>query len=422
MNIKLSATSPYFRYIVLGLYLALGYGYSPTLSATSHRELQIWTSSENVARALKKLGTQFEKDFAAKLKISILNKDLTTQFKTAAIAAKGPDIFCWAGDVVGELASSGLIEPILLPQHLKTKYLKSALSSFSFEGKLYGYPYDIEAVALIRNTSLLKEAPQSYEELLHWGKDFQKKNPDKYAFLFDLRNFYFNYSFLSAGGGYIFGESKEIPGMLNPEDIGLANEGAVKGADFLVKLTHEGIIPSSTDRNVAFEKFLKGELAAMIDGPWAVSDLLRSNIPFDISPLPTLDGKTARPFIGTHGLMIRRSSKQKALAKEFIERYLVSAEGMATLYEEDPRGPVRTDSLSLLKERLSPQMLHYLEQFFASASVGVPMPNISAMGPVWSSMGASFDLILQKKVPAQMALKNAQAKIELAIKEAKREN
>lgn len=402
--------------------MALVYSYSTNAFSATKRELQIWTSSENVARALESLGKNFERDFEAKVKVSVLNKDLTTQFKTAAIAGKGPDIFCWANDVVGELASSGLIEPIILPEKDKTNYLQSALDSFTFEGKLYGYPYDIEAVALIRNKKLLKDAPTSYEELSSWSETFQKNHPGQYGLLFDIKNFYFNFSFLSAGGGYIFGEDPKVAGKLNPFDIGLANNGAIKGAEFLASLSKKGIIPSSTDRNVAFEKFLAGNLATMIDGPWAISDLLRSDVDFDVSPLPPLGAGASRPLIGTHGFIIRRSSKKKDLAKEFIERYLISATGMATLYEEDPRGPARVDSLAILKNKLDPRMLHYLEQFFKSASVGIPMPNISAMGPVWSSMGASFDLILQKKVPAKDALTDAQTKILSAISATKREN
>ena len=76
--------------------------------------LTLWTSSENVARAVRQLTPQFEEEFEVRVDVNILNKDLTTQFKTAAITGKGPDIFCWANDVIGELASSGLIEPIHL--------------------------------------------------------------------------------------------------------------------------------------------------------------------------------------------------------------------------------------------------------------------------------------------------------------------
>ena len=64
--------------------------------------IEIWTSSENVAKAINKLTAPFEKKFNAIVKVTVLNKDLTTQFKTAALSKKGPDILCWAHDVVGE--------------------------------------------------------------------------------------------------------------------------------------------------------------------------------------------------------------------------------------------------------------------------------------------------------------------------------
>ncbi|MCR9204638.1 MAG: extracellular solute-binding protein, partial [Halobacteriovoraceae bacterium] len=184
-------------------------------------EIHVWTSSENVSRAMKSMTPQFEKEFGETVVVTILNKDLTTQFKTAAIAGKGPDILCWANDVVGELASSGLIEPLLLEKKFKDSFYPSALKSFTFEGKLYGYPYDVEAVALIRNTSLKKSPFRSFEDLLSWSK--AKTNQDNYPFLFDIKNFYFNFMFFSAGGGYIFGDKKVASGVsLNPQDVGLA--------------------------------------------------------------------------------------------------------------------------------------------------------------------------------------------------------
>jgi maltose/maltodextrin transport system substrate-binding protein len=379
-------------------------------------EIVIWTSSENVARALKVLTPQFEKAFKEKVEVTVLNKDLTTQFKTAAIAGKGPDILCWANDVIGELASSGLVEPILLDKKLKESFYESALSSFTYRGKLYGYPYDVEAVALIRNKELSPQPKESFEELYRWSKEFDKK--EHYPFLFDIKNFYFNYMFLSAGGGYIFHQDK---GTLNPLDIGLANDGAINGVRFLKKLTKEEVIPTSSNRNIAFEKMLKGKLAFTIDGPWAIKDLKRANIPFSIDPLPTLNGKTPSPLVGTHGFIIRRSSEKKELAKELIEKYLVTAQALATLYLEDPRGPSRPDTFEILKEKLSPQDLKNLQAFTASAGLGTPMPNISAMGPVWGSMGTALELILQKDKDIKTTLTSAKNRIYNSIRETKQQ-
>lgn len=385
------------------------------LSVNLQATVTIWTSSENVARALKSLTPQFEKDFAEKVSVTVLNKDLTTQFKTAAIAGKGPDILCWANDVIGELASSGLIEPINMSKNFSDKFYSSALTSFSYGGRLYGYPYDVEALALIRNTALRPKPFTSFEELLSWSEKSlkNKTNESFYPFLFDLKNFYFNFMFFSADGGYIF---REENGALNPLDIGLASKGAQNGVSFLKELVTKDVVPTSSNRNISFEKMLKGQLAATIDGPWAIKDLKKAKVPFAIDPLPTLFGKTPRPLVGTHGFIIRRSSPNKDLAKELIERYFVTAEGMATLYLEDPRGPARPDTLAILEKTLSGTDLENLRAFSRNASMGLPMPNISAMGPVWNAMGTALELIFQKEQPIETTLKNAHNQLLTAIR------
>lgn len=385
-------------------------------------KLTLWTSSENVARAIKQLTKPFEKEFHTKVEVNILNKDLTTQFKTAAIAGRGPDIFCWANDVIGELASSGLIEPIHLSSKQRSEFLETALDSFTYNGELYGYPYDIESVALIINKNLLPKNPTSMEELLSWSKDYQKKNPGKFGFLFDLKNFYFNFGLLSAGGGYVFGPDKDFPAKLDPQNIGLDNQGAVAGVNYLKSLVKEGIVPTSSNRNIAFERFLKGKLAATIDGPWAIKDIQSAKIPYDVIPLPTLGGGHPRPFVGTHGFIVRRNSKNKELAKELIEKYLVTDQGMSILYKEDPRGPSRKGSLDILKNELGQEDLHVLNQFFKSAANGMPMPNLSEMAPVWSAMGSAYDLIFNNDVDPKLALNQAKDKILLSIKDHQNEN
>ncbi len=315
--------------------------------------------------------------------------------------------------MVGELASSGLIEPINMAKDIRSKFYSSALSSFSYGGRLYGHPYDVEALGLIRNIRLRDKPFESFEELLSWSEK-QKKANNFYPFLFDIKNFYFNFMFFSAAGGYIFGESQ---GQLNPLDIGLANKGAQQGVAFLKELAKKDIVPTSSNRNIAFEKMLKGKLAFTIDGPWAIKDLKKAGIPFAIDPLTTLKGYRPRPLVGTHGFIIRRSSPQKDLAKELIEKYLVTANGMATLYKEDPRGPARADTLALLESSLDEESLENLKAFSHSASLGLPMPNISAMGPVWNAMGTALELILQKDKPIDLTLNKAHQQLLTAIKQ-----
>jgi maltose/maltodextrin transport system substrate-binding protein len=367
------------------------------------KKLTIWTSNENVRDAVKSVSAKFEKDFGVQVDVVVLNKDVKTQFQTAAMSGKGPDILSWAHDVTGELAASGLIEPIKVSKELKTAYFPVALEAFTYQGKVYGYPYDMEAVALFYNKKLITSPPKTMEELISWSKDFAKKEPKKHAFLYDLSNLFFSYSFLSAGGGYVFKMNSK---GFDPTNIGLANKGAIEGAELILRFVVEGVIPETTDRSVAINKMKKNELAMTIDGPWTVKELLKSGVDFGVAPIPLYKGNRPKPFVGVHGFFIRRSSDKKDLAKALIENYLVTKQGIIDLYKMDPRGPARKDAMGDLKEE------KYLPAFMESIQAGHPMPNVPQMASVWGSVGASLGLIVTKKKAPKEALEAAVKQIQ----------
>ncbi len=370
--------------------------------------LTIWTSSENVKAAIATLSSKFEQKYGVKVQIDVLNKDLTTQFKTAAMTGKGPDILCWAHDVVGELAESGLIEPLDLTKEFKSNFIETAIKAYTYKGKIYGYPYDIESLALIYNKDLIKNPPSTMKELLNYAQENNNPKKNQYSFLYDINSFFFSFPILSSNGGYIFKETKD---GLNINDIGLANNGAVRAADLLLQLIDKKIIPASTDRSIAFSKMKEGKLAMTIDGPWAIDELKKSKINYGIATIPKVFGNKARPFVGTHGFIIRRSSQNKDIAKEFIENYLVSRDGIISLYKKDPRGPSRKDALTFLS-KTNPDLV----SFFQSATDGVPMPNVPEMGAVWSAMGSSLNLIFSGRSKVKESLDLAVKQIRNSVK------
>ena len=50
---------------------------------------------------------------------------------------------------------------------------------------------------------------------------------------------------MSAAGGYVFGTNPD--GTLNPLDVGLNQQGAVRGMELLLQLIKEGIMPTGID-------------------------------------------------------------------------------------------------------------------------------------------------------------------------------
>lgn len=368
--------------------------------------LVIWTSNENLREGINALKTDFEQEFSRKIEVEVLNKDLVAQFKTAALAGKGPDILCWANDVVGDLANSGLIAPLTILPKIKKQIIPVALEAFTYQGKIYGYPYDIESIAMITNRNLIKTPPRSFAEIF---KLHQQKitPPGNYLFLYDISSFFFSFPLLSAGGGYIY---KSDNGTLDVADIGMDNKGAVLGANIIKKLIDQSIIPTSTDRSIAFSKMKEGKLAITIDGPWAIGELIKAKIPFTISPIPTIAGHRPKPFVGSHGFIVRRSSHNKELAFEFIENHLISKHGIKTLYKYDPRGPARLDALAELK-RTHPE----LKGFIMSAKHGIPLPNVPEMSAVWGPMGNALSFIINGRKDVADALALAVKQIKATI-------
>jgi maltose/maltodextrin transport system substrate-binding protein len=385
---------------------------SSTLAFAAKKKLTIWTSNENVKNAIVQAKGTFEKEMDAEVEVTIMNRELTNQFKMAATSRKGPDILVWANDVVGELAESGLIEPLTLSGDLKKNYLKVAVDSFTYKGKVYGYPYDLEAVALVYNKKLVKQPPKTMEELLATAKKLTDKSKNQYGFLYESGSFFFSFPFLSAGGGYVF---KDNNGTLDVSDIGLANKGAVSGGELIRKFIKEGIVPESTDYSVAFKKMTEGSLAMTINGPWIQADMIKNKIDYGVAPIPTIGGKQPRPFVGSHGFMIRRSSDNKDLAKMFVEDYLVSKKGIKTLYEKDPRGPCRSDVIDEIGKTDA-----NLAAFMQSVKNGYPMPNVPEMSAVWTAMDNAIKIIIAGRETPDKALASAVQQIKSGLNDTKK--
>lgn len=361
----------------------------------SGREIVVWTSNEAAARVINEIKPAFEKAYKTTVLVEVLNKDLTSLFKTASLTGKGPDILLWANDVSGELAQSGLIEPIDESSWMTDNFLPVSLKAFKYKGRLYGYPYAVESIVLFYNKKLIKHPPATFEELVDSANKLNDPKNNRFGFLYDFKNFFFSFPVLNAGGGYIFAEKSD---GLNSLDVGIT--GFENGMNFLKTLNKAGLIPSSTDRGIAFEKFKAGQLAFMIDGPWAIRDLNESKMDYGIAVLPKLKNAPPRPFVGVHGFMIRRSSKNKLFAKELIEKYLLSSKGIELFYIYDNRVPTRMDVLKKLSV-LDPKLAILLN----SAEGGIAMPNIPLMSAVWSAMGKALSLSIDQGMDAGAALK-----------------
>ena len=367
----------------------------PALAFDDDR-LTIWMGDNKGQEGIQDVAEQFTRDTGIEMDV-VFPDNLTDRFQQAAGSGQGPDIVIWAHDRMGEWAQSGLLKRVAPSDDLRDDFFDFTWEAALWNGEHYGYPISVESLGLIYNKALVDKAPESFAELMELDAELAEQ--DKKAILFDYSEPYYGWTLLAANGGYPFKRTDE---GYDVTDIGVNNAGAVQGAELLVELIENDVVPRGTDYSIMDNRFNKGEVATMISGPWAWPNLERSGIDYGVALLPKVGDERARPMFGVMTAMINSASPNDFLAIEFLENYLLSEDGMRTFNSDGSLGAVaHIDYQADLAD--NPNIAATLE----NAEVGMPMPNIPEMGAFWSAMEPALQNMGSGRQSPQEALDDA---------------
>lgn len=362
--------------------------------------LVIWMSSDKGYAGVAKVGERFYNDTGIKVTVEYPDK-LEEKFPQAAAIGEGPDIIIWAHDRFGGYAQTGLLAEINPDNSFLDKFYRFAWDSERYNGKLIAYPIAIETLSLIYNKDIIATPPKTWEEIP--ALDDSLKLKGKSALMFNLREPYFVWPLLAAEGGYSF---KFEDGKYDVNDVGIYKPGTVSGLTLLVNFIKNNHMSADTDYPISEAAFNKGETAMTISGPWAWSNLEKSKINYGVSVLPSFKGKPSKPFVGVLSAGINAASPNKELAKEFLENYLLTIEGLETVNKDRLLG---ASALKSYQERLEkdPRIAATLE----NASLGEVMPNISQMSAFWYATRTAIINATSGRQTVDAALKDAQQRV-----------
>lgn len=364
-------------------------------------KLLIWINGDKGYNGLQKVGEEFAKKTGVAVTVEH-PEDAPSKFQQAAAAGKGPDIWIWAHDRVGEWIQGGLLQDLRPAKKIRDEIDPLAWKAFTVGGKTWGYPLSIEAVALVYNKDLVKTPPKTFEDVVKLDNELARQG--KKAILWDYTNTYFTWPLLAANGGYAF--KAKADGTYDANDTGVNNAGAVKGVETLKKLVDSGIMPKGASYADMEAGVNQGKVAMMINGPWSWDNLRKSKINFGVAPIPAVGGKAAAPFVGVLGAMINRSSPNKELAVEFLENHLLSVPGLKTVNADVPLGtPANKALYAELKTDGN------IQATMQSAQAGAPMPNNPEMGRFWSAMAATLQNVTQGRQAPKEGLDAAAKRI-----------
>ena len=362
---------------------------SESTPAEAAGSLTIWVDETRID-GFKALGETFQSSTGVSLDVvQKPSQDIKTDFIAQAPTGQGPDLIVGAHDWTGDLVKNGVIAPVELGNQADA-FSEVSLRAFTQGGQVYGVPYAVENVGLVRNNAMVQDTPATFDELIAQGKAAEgaefpvviQQGPDGDAFHL--------YAIQTSFGAPVFktddnGDYTAELGMEGPEGLAFA--------EYLKKLADEGVVSVSMGGDQAKQAFLDGKSPYMITGPWWTTEFVDAGMDISVLPVPSAGGQTSAPFVGVQGVFLSSNSENTLLAGQFVD-YMATKEAQDKMYEMGGRLPALTESADAVEDEL-------LAGFGEAGAEGQPMPAIPEMGAVWQFWGgAEVSIINGQATPA----------------------
>lgn len=364
-------------------------------------KLKLWVNAEEKQEeAVKQITEKYTEETG--IEIEMVPVDMLEQVEKLDVegpAGNGPDIIFQPHDRIGDLVLRGLVDPVDLGD-AESDYTDTALEAVTYDGDYWGYPAVIETYAMYYNKSLVDEEPTTMEDIMAIAEQDTDVSQDKYGFLMEAANFYFVYPFFSGNGAYVFANDN---GSYDISDMGLANEGAIKGGELVKSWFDNSYIPQDLTPDIMNGLFKEGKVSTILNGPWMVreySDALGDDL--GTVPLPVLDnGEHAKSFVGVKSYMLSYYSENKEWSQDLMA-FITDKENSMTYYNVAGEMPARNDSLENPVIAEDPLFAAFAEQ----TKYGEPMPSVPAMQQVWDPINDALNFI-SKGEPVDEVLEEA---------------
>lgn len=373
-----------------------------TAAAGDGGSLTIWVD-ETRMDAVQSAATAFEDETGAAVELVEKNfEDIRTDFLAQVPTGEGPDITVGAHDWLGELTTNGVVAPIELGD-LADDFEEVSLEAFTQDGQVYGLPYAVENIALIRNTALAPEAPATWDEAVAAGQAAGAQYPvliqtseegDPYTF----------YPLQTSFGSTVFAQN---------EDGSYSSELALGGAEgeafaaWLQAQGAAGTLDTAMTYDIALDAFAKGQSPFIIGGPWMLESF--GDLELAVDPIPSAGGQPAQPFVGVAGFYVSAQSDNALLANDFLVNYMSTEEAQLALYEAGNRPP------ALIAAADAASADPVTAGFREVATDALPMPSIPEMASVWEFWGVTEASIINGSQDPTAAWQKMVADIEGAI-------
>lgn len=339
-------------------------------------ELKIWVD-DNRAPVIQAAVDDFQAETGTTVTVEIKNfEDIRADFLAQVPTGEGPDLTVGAHDWLGEFITNGVVAPVELGDRA-SEFNENAINAFNWDGQVYGVPYGIESIALIRNTDLAPDAPSTFDEMVSMGEAAGTDFP----FVLQMGEEgdpYHMYPLQTSFGAYVFEQADDGSYTSN---LGMGGDNGHAFAEWLQEQGAAGTLDTAVSGDIAKQQFIDGNAPFIISGPWMIQDVSELNIA--VSAIPSAGGEPAAPFSGVHGFYVSAQSNNALVANDFLLNYIGSADVQTQLFEAGNRIPALTAAADAITGD------PVAEGFAEAAETALPMPSIPEMGEVWAFWGVT---------------------------------
>lgn len=302
-------------------------------------------------KVFKKLAEDFEaKHKGVDVKyVNVPFGEAQNKFKNAAGSGSGaPDVIRSEVAWTPEFADLGYLAPLDGTPALKDEkdFVPQAAASTEYDGKTYAVPQVIDSLGIFYNKKLFKDAgvevPTTIAELKTVSKAVKDKTGKTGMYLRGDDAYWFLSFLYGEGGDLVDAEGKTVT---------VDSPAGVKAMKVVKDLVDSGA--AKTDATDGWENmqaaFKGGDVAMMINGPWAVADTyagpqFKDKTNLGVAPVPAGSAGQGAPQ-GGHNLGVYAGSKNLDASYAFVE-YMSSAESQARITTELNLLPTRTSVYS----------------------------------------------------------------------------
>jgi arabinogalactan oligomer/maltooligosaccharide transport system substrate-binding protein len=308
--------------------------------------------------------------------------DIFNKYRTDVAAGGGPDMFIAPNDSLGDDARAGLIADITELAAGKLDGVNQlGIDGMSLDGKLYGIPESLKAVAFWYNTDMLPEPPKTTDELKAL---MEGGTPISISY-----GCYHHWGFFGSYGGEVFDGNWKV----------VAGDGVADGMAYLndlYQISKENGWPKNDSDGLA--PFSEGTVAAITNGNWAMGDYKNAlGDKLAVAALPAGPAGPANPLLGVDGFYFNPNSANKEAALE-VALYLTGKSAQTIMMNEAGHVPVRTDV-----EITDPLIQGLVDAFNTGSTI---RPQVEQLGLYWSNF-CGTDEVFEVGTPADEWVKTA---------------